>query len=236
MVLMGHLKWMKKEIMNKLIIDNLSQELDNFNGQVVLLEKNVSINIVNNCQLDIIDSDCENINLCLLDNSSLQLNLYNDNPNNDLKINIIQNNKTNLKIVIVYECQYNVKLSIIDEVKGNDNLSNIIIKGYITKNNLLVLEQINALKGSNNNEATEEVKGMLNGGNLTVIPNMEIETSNIVANHLVTMTSFNPQYLFYLMSKGISEKEAKQLIKNGFILSDLDDNLKSLINKGAYNA
>ena len=50
------------------------------------------------------------------------------------------------------------------------------------------------------------------------------------------MTSFNPQYLFYLMSKGISEKEAKQLIKNGFILSDLDDNLKSLINKGAYNA
>ena len=66
MVLMGHLKWMKKEIMNKLIIDNLSQELDNFNGQVVLLEKNVSINIVNNCQLDIIDSDCENINLCLL--------------------------------------------------------------------------------------------------------------------------------------------------------------------------
>lgn len=51
------------------------------------------------------------------------------------------------------------------------------------------------------------------------IPNLEIETGNIAgAGHASATGRFDEEHLFYLMSRGISEEEARKLVVHGFLL------------------
>ena len=49
------------------------------------------------------------------------------------------------------------------------------------------------------------------------VPNLEIETGEIVgAGHSSTTGRFDDTQLFYLMSRGVPEEEARRLIVHGF--------------------
>lgn len=51
------------------------------------------------------------------------------------------------------------------------------------------------------------------------IPNLEIETGDIAgAGHASATGRFDEEHLFYLMSRGISEEEARKLVVRGFLL------------------
>jgi len=54
------------------------------------------------------------------------------------------------------------------------------------------------------------------------IPSLEIIENDIKAGHATTVGRVNELELFYLMSRGLSEKIAKQLIVQGFLESMLD--------------
>jgi Fe-S cluster assembly protein SufD len=54
------------------------------------------------------------------------------------------------------------------------------------------------------------------------IPSLEITENDIKAGHATTVGRVNELELFYLMSRGLSEKSAKQLIVQGFLHSILD--------------
>ena len=47
-------------------------------------------------------------------------------------------------------------------------------------------------------------------------PELEILADDVKCSHGVTVGSFNPDQIFYLRSRGISEKNAKQLLTNAF--------------------
>jgi len=55
------------------------------------------------------------------------------------------------------------------------------------------------------------------GGRADSVPNLEIETGEIVgAGHASTTGRFDDEQLFYLQSRGISEDEARRLVLRGF--------------------
>lgn len=55
------------------------------------------------------------------------------------------------------------------------------------------------------------------GARADAVPNLEIETGEIVgAGHAATVGRFDDEHLFYLMARGIPEKEARRLIVRGF--------------------
>jgi Fe-S cluster assembly protein SufD len=55
------------------------------------------------------------------------------------------------------------------------------------------------------------------GGRADSVPNLEIETGEIVgAGHASTTGRFDDEQLFYLQSRGISEEEARKLVLRGF--------------------
>lgn len=55
------------------------------------------------------------------------------------------------------------------------------------------------------------------GARADAVPNLEIETGEIVgAGHAATVGRFDDEQLFYLMSRGISEADARRLIIHGF--------------------
>ena len=64
------------------------------------------------------------------------------------------------------------------------------------------------------------------GGRADSVPNLEIETGEIVgAGHASTTGRFDDEQLFYLQSRGISENEARRLVLRGFfedLLNQID--------------
>jgi len=53
----------------------------------------------------------------------------------------------------------------------------------------------------------------------TAVPNLEILENDIKAGHAATVGRINDLELFYLMSRGLPEEKAKQLIVEGFLQS-----------------
>ena len=49
---------------------------------------------------------------------------------------------------------------------------------------------------------------------------MCISTNDIVANHFVTISSYDTDSLFYLQSKGLTEEKAKNLIKKSYLYNE----------------
>jgi Fe-S cluster assembly protein SufD len=63
------------------------------------------------------------------------------------------------------------------------------------------------------------------------VPNLEILENDIKAGHATTVGRINELELFYLMSRGIAEEKAKQLIIEGFLHSLLEQFPKELVAK-----
>lgn len=63
------------------------------------------------------------------------------------------------------------------------------------------------------------------------VPNLEILENDIKAGHAATVGRINDLELFYLMSRGIPEEKAKQLIVEGFLQSILNQFPKELVEK-----
>lgn len=65
---------------------------------------------------------------------------------------------------------------------------------------------------------------------ISCFPQMIVKNYHAIANHLVDIGNINEEALFYLMSKGISQSEAKKLLVERFIymaLENLDENEKT---------
>lgn len=48
-------------------------------------------------------------------------------------------------------------------------------------------------------------------------PNLEIHTDDVKCSHAATISQIPKEHLFYLMSRGISQQNAQQLIIDGFL-------------------
>ena len=71
--------------------------------------------------------------------------------------------------------------------------------------------------------------------NLCIIkPNLFIDEEDVMANHSALIGTFSHDEIFYLMSRGISEKEATMLLTKGFLLQNisfLKKEVEGMINK-----
>lgn len=57
-----------------------------------------------------------------------------------------------------------------------------------------------------------------------VVPNLEIEADDVKCSHAATVGAIDKNQLFYLQSRGISQKKAKSMIAKGF-LQDIKDRI-----------
>ncbi|MDD5337082.1 MAG: SufD family Fe-S cluster assembly protein [Candidatus ainarchaeum sp.] len=59
------------------------------------------------------------------------------------------------------------------------------------------------------------------GAKASLLPGLEINNSNVNARHASSISEPNGEQIFYLMSRGLSEKEAKDEIISGFLSREL---------------
>ena len=215
--------------MNKINIDNSFDNLNSFKGKVIIHNKLTKLNVSGDNTLYLINPEGK-LEISLLDDALLKLFLFSKDKTNSFDLIVEQNNNSKLEIFDAFESKSDIQEKIINNIIGDNNTSNIVVRVVQNSGHSEILEQINVKKKSNNNEATESLKGLVCGGAITTLPNMEISSMGIMANHFVTISSYDEQEIFYLMSKGLSRSSAQQLIKNGYLFSGMDSELREVFN------
>ena len=193
--------------MNKILLDNDSIINLNINEDTIC-------NITN-------DYEIKEINIKLNNNTKLIINHYKEIEDNNLKINILQDNNSDFiyNHSFINTGIYNLNINIIlenNECKNSINIhgisdngiSNVSIDGKVNENTI-------------DNELYENIKMLnINNGKSKIIPNMYINTKNVMANHAATISDINSDYLFYMNQKGIKTSDAIKLIIDGFLEND----------------
>ena len=204
MDILGQILEERMKQMNKIILDNSNI---------------IELNVNKDTTIDINkDYNINSLNINILDNTSLIINHYNEINNNNLNINIKQNNNSNFiyNHSFINKRTYNLNINI--KLLGNNSKNIINIKGISDTGhtNIIIDGKVNEL--TKDNLLEENIKMLnINEGKSNILPNMYINTKNVLANHACAISDFNKEHLFYLNSKGINDELGKKLIINGFL-------------------
>ena len=74
----------------------------------------------------------------------------------------------------------------------------------------------------------------MNSNTCAIKPNLFIDEEDVVANHSALIGTFSFDEIFYLMSRGISKKDADSLLTEGFLMKGINfykEELKEIISK-----
>lgn len=189
------------------LLKPLNKQIINITGKVSIKEMNTSIDhsyIIN-----------------IKKNSTLNYDKFDKSFASNVNIIINLEDDAILNYHYAFECMKPCKINILSNLNGNNIKNNIHVHGVTSKKGSSYVEA-NAIvkKNTINNVVTEEIKVLkLNNEESIIKPNLQVSTNNIMANHNTTCKMVDHQSLFYLMSKGISEKKAIKLIKEGFLNS-----------------
>ena len=212
--------------MNKLLVSgSVNLKSDSY---IVNLSNESIINIDGKVIIYLINEVSDKFNIYLKDNSYLELYKINDNKVKDLEVNIYQNNSSVLYYNESFITNDNNNLVINNYVNGDNNYSNINVRCISNNGNSVIVVNENIIKNTSNNIALEDLKGVNNGGTVHIEPNIICESNEVSANHLTTIGMLNEESINYIKSKGISEDNAKELLLNGFMYSNMDDYIKEV--------
>lgn len=139
------------------------------------------------------------------------INLNGINSKIDYLFKTISKDNQNYTMV-VYHNNKNTESNIINnsininEGTTNFNVTSVVYNGITN----CVLNQTNKIINLNDKECK-------------INPNLLIEENDVVANHSAIIGKFSEEEIFYLMSRGISRKEATNLLIKGFLINGIEN-------------
>ena len=152
----------------------------------------------------------------------------------DYEINMTINNQdtnANTHVINVYLGIQDSKLTSNIYVFHQAKSTTSLIETYaISKDNAKLVLNNNAkiLNGMSASDARQLTKGLNLSANAQIKaqPNLYIDEYDVVASHSASIGSVDKEELFYLMSRGLTEAQAQEMVVLGFIqpiLGQLDD-------------
>ena len=220
---------MGKIIMNKIVVDKELDIKDCIGNITYTLSDNI-INISGNCTIYDFNNN-KNVTINMLDNSNL---IYYKvrNKLEDTNLIINQNNDTYLDYKEIIINEDNFKYNINTILKGNNNVSKVFLRCLNEKGKASIFANGRVEEKTVNNELLEDLRGLnVSDNDLIIKPDMQINSLEVSANHKVTISNVKDDELFYLESKGVNKTDATKLLKEGFILGILPDDMKEEVIK-----
>ncbi len=219
--------------MNKLNMNDSIIKINNEN--IFLTTKDVNLEVKGNSVVTILDETIEKLNITVNSKSSLIVNDFRiiTSHKTDIVINVHEESS------IIYNHSFinNEKYILNIETNYLGNKSSIIlnIRGINDKGQAII--NVNGdLDNKLHNNLLENIRLVnINEGFATIIPNILVKNSHVIANHNATIGCISKEELDYLQSKGISNLEARKLILNGFLINifsskELITKIKEIIN------
>ena len=218
--------------MNKIVIDNSTVESDIFIDKdtdlVVDLEdtnKELNIHIISGTLLRgfIKTKNTSNkITYFIDDNVNAIINKMAIDTSDDITININDINskiKYNTSIINYKDNSYTQKINHVSSdteskivnhcINVEDNEFKFIVDGIINRNAERVdFKQDNKIIN-------------LKNGKSNILPNLIVDNNDIEASHSAYIGTFDENIKFYMMSRGLTSKEADDLLIKAFLLNDM---------------
>lgn len=216
--------------MNKILIDKENNiEIKDNAVELDIQVKDLTLNIKGNVLInEICKKDNEELNLTLNiePKSSLIYNRFILHNQANNKITINQDNTSNVSFNYSIVATDKVELTINSTLTGNDNETSIKVASVTEqKGKVIITSTADVLPKIENNNLLESLKILLlNDEESICIPNLLVSSNEVEVNHAATISGIPQDYLFYLNSKGLSNEAATKLIKNGYLLNNLEIN------------
>ncbi len=216
--------------MNKLLIDKENNiEIKDNAIELDIQVKDLTLNIKGNVLInEICKKDNEELNLTINiePKSSLIYNrlILHNKANNNITIN--QDNTSNISFNYSIVATDKVELTVNSNLTGNDNETSIKIASVTEqKGKVIITSTADVLPKIENNNLLESIKILLlNNEESICIPNLLVSSNEVEVNHAATISGIPQDYLFYLNSKGLSNEAATKLVRNGYLINNLEIN------------
>lgn len=229
---------MSKDIMNKIIIEESKYEIEKSGTYLLSYNNKCEINIKSNIKVTIIDINekdiTDDVTYNLDNNSILNLNIFDDCNKIARNINVNLNgefSKFNLgcSAVTIKENKY-----ILDIRHNNSHTKSLTSIHGITIGDSSIDIQNNGYipKGSKNSFLKQDNKIItMDKNNSKIDPNLYIDEYDMEASHGAYIGKFDESQVFYLKTRGLTEKDSYNLLINGFLLENynMDDEYKDII-------
>lgn len=106
-----------------------------------------------------------------------------------------------------------------------DTYSNTLLKSVLderAKAGLYGLVKINTGAKNTDTYFREDALLLSKNAKAEAIPSLEIDENEVKAGHASTVGPVDPEQIFYLMSRGVTQEEAKRMIVQGYFTSVID--------------
>lgn len=235
--------------MNKIIIDN--NILVDYKDSNMDISANI-IRFINSGEytIDVVNSNLVELDIEVLDDIDVKLVIFSCDNNLVVNNHYILGKNSNLTIYKFYYNK-DVNENIVVDLNGEKSCINYkfssISRGVeeyhiiVNHNHHEVSSKIsNKCVGLDNSSIKLVIDSVLDKGNLDcimdqnsrvlalgdvnacIVPNMFIEEDSVNARHGSVIGKISDEEIFYLMSRGISESDAINLVVKGLIISNLD--------------
>lgn len=225
--------------MNTLIVDNKDDISDIIVTEDMYIKINlndigsiINIDVMENQNLmvfEINNNTTNNITYNLRDGANVIVNKICVDCNDVTNIKISGNNasityitslvsyKDNEYVQNIYHYGSGSTSTVINHgINANDKKLSFVINGNIDKDSI----------GSNLKQDNKIIN--LDNGESFIHPNLIVDNNDVVANHGAYIGSFNEEVLFYLKTRGLSDKDCNYLLIKGFMLSNMALNEEEL--------
>lgn len=143
------------------------------------------------------------------------------------QINLVgQGSDVTLLMLLLGKNQNSLKVTTNIIHQGPDTKSRVIIKGALDDMSKIDFEgKVVIEKGAKRSNAWLAAHLLLlsNSASGSAVPNLEISENEVKAGHASTVGKVSDTELFYLMSRGLTEKASTKLIVQGFLESILNE-------------
>lgn len=216
--------------MNRIIIDKENYiELDNNVFELDIRVKKLVLDIKGKVlinEINVKEDEILELDIKVNDKSSLVYNRFMIHNNSNVKINILQTNDSDIIFNYAFLAKDECHVDIESQLCGDNNKTEIKIRSVTTDKGKVIIKSSALVKENiKDNDLLESIKVLLlNDEESIVIPNLLVSSNEVIVNHAATLSSIDRNELQYLMGKGLSLNSAIKLIKNGYLISNLNIN------------
>lgn len=211
--------WNKIEVNRNIILDSNSPYYLEVSNDVIL---NVTVNHDITSKLVIIANNNYEVNIVLEKGSNLIVNSINKDNNANVNIKLCEN--TN----ITYNHSSLAKMNSINNFNiihlSNDSISNLNNNGINTGNGKLFFTINGCISKKLENITCNQKSKIIefSDGNSKIIPNLIIDSNDIVASHSAFIGKIDDEVKFYLKSRGIGEEDILKMIYKTTLLGTME--------------
>lgn len=207
---------------NNLVIEEDTELVFNFNDTsrdiYIVVEDNICLNIV-----DIGFNTSNKINITLKNDSRVIYNKFSINSG-DYIYTLLDGEYSNVVINNSVVNNDDTKMKFVIEHNNTNTSSNLSNHGVNNSSGTLYFNVDSKINRSASLACADQENKIINlvKGDSKILPNLLVDNYDVSASHSAYISDFDKESMFYLKSRGISEKDARRLLLEGFLIGNLD--------------